>query len=112
MSCAKDLRGECGLSSVGAVVGATHASDLAEFRSVLPHTPLLLPGYGAQGATADTLSAAFLPNGRGALVNSSRGIAFAYRKRSAASWKDAAREALDEMVDELGRAARGTGSRT
>jgi len=95
------LVGDCGLSSIGAVVGATHASDLADFRKRLPHAPLLLPGYGAQGATAKDLSAAFLAGGRGAIVNSSRGIAFAYRQHPDKHWKDAARLALDEMISEL-----------
>jgi orotidine-5'-phosphate decarboxylase len=98
------LMGECGLSSIGAVVGATHADDLANFRAKLPNSPLLLPGYGAQGATAKDLSAAFLPNGRGALINSSRGIAFAYRDHPGAHWKDAARTALDAMIAELSTA--------
>ncbi len=95
------LIGECGLSSIGAVVGATHASDLGLFREKLPKCPLLLPGYGAQGATAKDLSAAFLPGGRGAIINSSRGIAFAYRQNPELHWKDAAKRALDEMIAEL-----------
>jgi orotidine-5'-phosphate decarboxylase len=99
--------GECGLSSVGAVVGATHASELALFRSRMPRTPLLLPGYGAQGASARDVVGAFLdsPSGtpRGALVNSSRGIAFAWREARHAGrhWKDASRAAAIEMIEEL-----------
>jgi len=98
------LVGDCGLSSIGAVVGATHASDLGDFRRKLPQSPLLLPGYGAQGATAQDLSAAFLPGGKGAIVNSSRGIAFAYRQHPGQHWKDASRAALDEMIRELSTA--------
>jgi orotidine-5'-phosphate decarboxylase len=105
------VMGECGLSSVGAVVGATHASELALFRSCMPRTPLLLPGYGAQGASARDVLGAFLdsPSGtpRGALVNSSRGIAFAWRDARYAGrhWKDASRAAAIDMIEEL-RAAR------
>ncbi len=98
------LVGACGLSSVGAVVGATHAADLKSFRDALPRTPLLLPGYGAQGGGAGSLATAFLAGGRGALVNSSRGIAFAYRDRAGMPWKDAAREALDAMIAEVSAA--------
>ncbi len=102
----KQLRGACGYSAVGAVVGTTQAAELAEFRAALPHAPLLLPGYGAQGATARDLAPAF-PDPRapwrGGLVNSSRGIAFAYREAhlEGLPWKDAARRALGEMIDDL-----------
>ena len=97
--------GERGFSSVGAVVGATHASELAELRAAMPHTPFLLPGYGAQGAGASDVVAAFTDTERpwrGGLVNSSRGIAFAWRKSEAGtSWKDASSRALDAMIDDL-----------
>jgi orotidine-5'-phosphate decarboxylase len=97
--------GECGLSSVGAVVGATHGAELARFRARMPRTPLLLPGYGAQGAGAASLVGAFLPRAgdaapRGALVTSSRAILFAYKEARFAgrAWRDASRAALDEMI--------------
>jgi orotidine-5'-phosphate decarboxylase len=94
------LRGERGLSSVGAVVGATHGEELATLRALMPHTPLLIPGYGAQGAGAAETLPGFLPGGRGALVNSSRGILYAWRqpRHAGLSWKDASRAALDEMI--------------
>jgi len=100
------LRGECGLSSVGAVVGATLPEELGRLRALLPHAPLLLPGYGAQGATARDVAPAFTDAAhpwRGALVNSSRGVAFAWRKPENAgrSWKDAASDALNGMIAEL-----------
>ncbi|MBI5432573.1 MAG: orotidine-5'-phosphate decarboxylase [Planctomycetes bacterium] len=104
-----ELVGECGLSSVGAVVGATHGAELASFRERMPRTPFLLPGYGAQGAGAKDVVGAFLPTSgapRGALVNSSRGILFAHREPRYAgkSWKDATRAALDAMIQDLGAA--------
>jgi len=104
-----ERRGVCGLSSLGAVVGATHARDLARWRRLLPSSWLLLPGYGAQGATARDVVGAFpfeRPRWRGALVNSSRGVAFAGRGRPGTPWKDAARAALDAMIADL-RAALG-----
>ena len=99
-----ELIGDCGWSSVGAVVGATHASELRTFRERMPRAPLLLPGYGAQGASAVDVVDAFEgePDApRGALVNSSRGITFAWRVRPELDWKDATREALDEMIGSL-----------
>jgi orotidine-5'-phosphate decarboxylase len=97
------LLGACGLSSVGAVTGATHAGELAALRARMPRTPLLLPGYGAQGATARDVVPAFLPRGRGALVASSRGVAFAQRSKEHAGkpWKDAARAALEAMIADV-----------
>lgn len=107
-----DLVGECGLSSVGAVVGATHPEDLAALRARMPRTPFLVPGYGAQGAGAADVARGFLAGGRGALVNSSRGVLFAYRNRPGVPWKDATREALDAMIGEIGAAlAESAGSR-
>ena len=102
-----ELRGECGYSSVGAVVGATHASELAEIRAAMPHTPFLLPGYGAQGAGAKDIVPAFVDAEhpwRGGLVNSSRGIAFAWRKSPGKHWKDASSEALEHMLKDLDQA--------
>jgi orotidine-5'-phosphate decarboxylase len=67
---------------------------------------LLLPGYGAQGAGAADVVPGFLDGRRGALVNSSRGISFAYRdaRWKGRGWKDAASAALDAMVQELEQA--------
>ncbi len=101
-----DFLGGAGLSSVGAVVGATHRAELKDFRRMMPHTPLLLPGYGAQGASAEDVRSAF-PDAehpfRGALVNSSRGIAFAWCRPGyeGMPWRDASRKALDAMIEEL-----------
>lgn len=94
--------GESGLSNLGAVVGATHREELAVWRERLPHAWLLLPGFGAQGATAEDVAGAFRPDGLGALIASSRGIAFAHRKASGSvDWRDAASRALDEMIAAL-----------
>ena len=103
------LVGRSGLSSLGAVVGATQREELARLRARMPRAILLLPGYGAQGATARDVRAAFPDRARpwrGALVNSSRGVAFAWREKRHAGrdWKDAASAALDEMIAELGAA--------
>lgn len=105
------LIGQSAWSSVGAVVGATHAAELREFRESMPHTPLLLPGYGAQGAgAADIVDAFRAPNGAlqlaGALVNSSRGVLFAHRDSAhrGRAWRDASRAALEHMIADLGAA--------
>lgn len=68
----------CGLGDVGAVVGATYPAEMAVLRAQLPAVPFLVPGFGAQGGTADDAKPAFRPDGTGAIVNSSRGILFPF----------------------------------
>ena len=96
-----------GYGAVGAVVGATWPAELAELRQAMPHAPLLIPGYGSQGAGAADVAAAFGPDGLGALVNSSRAINFAYRSPqysdefSPDRWEDAAAAATRDMIADL-----------
>jgi len=72
--------GEVGLSSVGAVVGATHPRAVAEARRLMPRTILLLPGVGAQGASVADLARAFQSGPASALVAASRSVIYAYRE--------------------------------
>jgi orotidine-5'-phosphate decarboxylase len=104
---AEQTSGQCGYGIVGAVVGATYPQQLAELRCVMPHTWLLVPGYGSQGGTAQDVAGAFDQRGLGALVNNARGIIFAhrrgeYRQRFGdARWQDAVAAAAKEMIAEL-----------
>ena len=75
----EELVGERGLSSVGAVVGATHPRAVGEARRLLPQSILLLPGVGAQGATPADLARAFTSGPASALVNASRSVIYAFR---------------------------------
>lgn len=95
--------GKSGYGPVGAVVGATHPEEIARFRERMPHAPLLLPGYGAQGGSAADTAAAFDANGFGAVVNNSRGIIFAHKnpKYSLHEWTDAVRAATEAMIQDL-----------
>lgn len=70
--------GGCGLSSVGAVTGATRPERLARLRELMPRAIFLLPGVGAQGGSADGLGPAFLPHPAGGLVAASRSIVGAH----------------------------------
>lgn len=96
-------RGACGYSGVGAVVGATYPQQAQRLRALMPHTFFLVPGYGAQGATAADVVGAFDAQGHGALINASRSILFAYRSPAYAqlTYAAAARAATLEMIAEL-----------
>jgi len=76
----EDYVGDSGYSLLGAVVGATYPQTLQVLREVMPHTFFLVPGVGAQGASAADAAAAFDRHGGGAVVNSSRGIIYAFNR--------------------------------
>ena len=73
--------GECGLSLVGAVAGATRPERLARLRELMPRAIFLLPGVGAQGGAVDALGPAFAPHPAAGLVSASRSIVDAHRER-------------------------------
>jgi orotidine-5'-phosphate decarboxylase len=79
-----DRIGDCGLSSVGAVTGATRPDLLARLRELMPKAIFLLPGVGAQGGDVDDLAAAFEPHPAGGLVSASRSIVDAVDAAAAA----------------------------
>jgi orotidine-5'-phosphate decarboxylase len=83
------LVGERGLSSIGAVVGATYPRAVAEARKLMPQAVLLLPGIGAQGATPADVARAFTSGPASALVPVSRSIIYAFRV-DGADWRKAA----------------------
>ena len=92
-------------SRVGAVVGATQPQTGRRLRELMPDTMFLLPGYGAQGATAKDIKPFFRKDGTGVIVNSSRGIITAWQseryERFADAPGDAAREAVSDMKRDL-----------
>lgn len=94
----KDQIGAYGYSCVGAVVGATYPEQLTQLRQEMPHTMFLVPGYGAQGGGAQGVAGAFDENGRGAIVNSSRGIMCAWKKEDNATEFDFAEAARREAI--------------
>jgi len=110
-SLSKSTRGELGYGDVGAVVGATYPAELAEMRERMPSSWILIPGYGAQGGSAADVKLGFDSRGLGAIVNSSRGIIFAYEQKKYQSirdangrWQDAVRRAAVDMIDDLASA--------
>ncbi len=103
----EELIGEEGYSSVAAVVGATYPKQGAELRARLPHTFFLLPGYGAQGASAKDLAGCFDQKGSGAIVAASRSIICAHKKTGANDFAVAARDEAVRMREDLNEALRG-----
>lgn len=96
--------GDCGYSEVGAVVGATHREQGEALRQRMKTTFFLVPGYGAQGGTAEDVAGFFDKDGIGAIISSSRGITAAYQKKekfSEQEYAEAAAEAASEMRDAL-----------
>lgn len=75
----KEYTGSCGFSSIGGVMGCTHADEAKAVRESLDSTFFLIPGYGAQGGKAEDI-ALYLKNGNGGVVNASRSILLAYKK--------------------------------
>src|SRR5919109_3288584 len=78
----EDLVGDHGLSSVGAVVGATHSRAVGEARRLLPRSILLLPGVGAQGASPGDVARAFTSGPASALVAAARSVTYGFRQTS------------------------------
>ena len=100
----RDLIGDCGFGNVGIVVGATHPGVGRRLREEFPALFFLVPGYGAQGAKAEDLRGFFDMDGRGCIVNSSRGIITAWQKENSfglGNVGDAARAAVIKMISEL-----------
>lgn len=96
--------GASGLSSVGAVVAATKPHDAAALRARMPQQTFLIPGYGAQGGTPDTVRELFLPDGRGAIVTASRSVIYAYEGRDG-DWREAVVDAAEQFAKEIGALA-------
>ncbi|MCL2056966.1 MAG: orotidine-5'-phosphate decarboxylase [Oscillospiraceae bacterium] len=94
--------GENGYGRIGAVVGCTDKNGLAKMRALMPDIFFLIPGYGAQGGTAEDIRGC-LKDGNGGVVNSSRGILLAWQKpeNSGLSFDEAARAEVLRMREDI-----------
>ncbi len=102
--------GKNGYRTIGVVLGATRPKDADRMREILPKNLFLIPGYGAQGGGADDAVRSFNADRLGGMVNSARGILYAYRKgpfacdekdfaKAAARAAEAARNELNEALE-------------
>jgi orotidine-5'-phosphate decarboxylase len=100
------LTGESGYSSIGAVIGATFPEEGRRLRALMPRAPILVPGYGAQGGSAKAAAECFNEDGLGAIVNSSRGITYAFGDRNISrdGFSRSVRENTRRMVDDINSA--------
>ena len=100
------LAGRRGYSCVGAVVAATYPDEARRLRELMPQAIFLVPGYGAQGASAEDCAAAFKPDGTGAIVNASRSViyAFAEERYSGMKWTDAVAAAAGAFARDISAA--------
>jgi orotidine-5'-phosphate decarboxylase len=102
------LMGESGYSSIGAVIGATFPEEGRKLRTLMPRALVLVPGYGAQGGSAESAAACFNDDGLGAVVSSSRGITYKYPSPDIPchAFVAAVRENTLRMIDDINRALR------
>jgi orotidine-5'-phosphate decarboxylase len=101
--------GSSGLSDLGAVVGATKATEGAALRTLMPDQIFLIPGYGAQGGTAEDIRAMLRPGAKtpgetGVLVTASRSIIHA-KPGPGQSWEATVRTAAERLREEIAAAS-------
>ncbi|GAB6100713.1 orotidine-5'-phosphate decarboxylase [Halanaerocella petrolearia] len=100
-----DSIGNKGYSSIGAVIGATYPQQAKELREIMKQNYFLVPGYGAQGGGAEDVVPCFNEDGLGTVVNSSRGVIFAYEKEDYSNdYRQAAKEAVLDMNEDINTA--------
>ena len=102
--------GQSGLSSIGIVSGATYKEQAISLRRILPSAPFLIPGYGAQGASASEACAPLIKDESYSglrnfgLINASRSVLFSknsYSVNSINEWQDVILTELEKTNDVL-----------
>ena len=103
-------KGDLGLSSIGIVSGATFKEESLALRKLLPSAPFLIPGYGAQGASAKDACAPLIEDSafpnllNFGLINASRSILFpeeAYLAKNIEDWKKIILNKINSTNNEL-----------
>jgi orotidine-5'-phosphate decarboxylase len=100
-----DTVGGRGYSTLGAVVGATRPREALRLRELMPQQVFLMPGLGAQGASARDVQDLFGPQGMGAMVTASRSVIYAFEEGRGGPWRAAVESAARALADEAGCAA-------
>ena len=106
----ENQKGDLGLSSIGIVSGATFKDESLALRKLLPSAPFLIPGYGAQGASAKDACAPLIKDSafpnllNFGLINASRSILFpeeAYLAKNIEEWKKLILDKINSTNKEL-----------
>lgn len=106
------LAGASGWSGLMMVAGATWPHEARALRAAAPSALLLVPGYGAQGASAEDAVAGFVARDRvlqGGVVSSSRAVLYppdARQARTLTDWRAAIAHAIAKAKAELAQACR------
>ncbi len=100
------LIGDSGYSCVGAVVSPRDLESTVEIRRLMPNCLFLVPGFGAQGRSAEEVAKCFKADGSGALVNASRSVIYAqekikYRDKYGDDWRGCVEGACKDFVASL-----------
>ncbi|MHC5112039.1 MAG: orotidine-5'-phosphate decarboxylase [Planctomycetota bacterium] len=106
---AEGMVGSCGYSLVGAVVSPRDLDSTVEVRGLMPNCVFLVPGFGAQGRTADEVRRCFRDDGTGALVTASRSVIYAYsddRYRHLENWRQSIESSCRDLVQSIRRVTR------
>lgn len=93
--------GASGYSLLGAVVGATKPGDAAALRRIMPRQIFLVPGFGAQGGSADDVRACFNADGLGALITASRSVIYAFAEGDPSQWQSAVQQAAVDLKQQV-----------
>jgi orotidine-5'-phosphate decarboxylase len=101
----RELIGESGYSSVGAMVGSVYPEETLNLRLLMPNQILLVPGLAIGEENLEDVKPCFYKNGTGALVHFSDSILFAYQKDKLTerAYAEAARAAALRLKDGLNR---------
>lgn len=98
---APELTGESGYSLLGAVVGATKPEDAAQLRKRMAKQIFLVPGFGAQGGSAEDVRVCFDEKGQGALITASRSVIYAYKDPADTNWQSAVADAAKNLKEQI-----------
>lgn len=96
-----DTLGDSGYASIGAVVATRDPADAARLRRIMPRSIFLVPGYGAQGGTAQDVRAYFNDDGLGAIVTAGRSVIYAHQQSNAVPWTAAVERACRDLIAAL-----------
>jgi orotidine-5'-phosphate decarboxylase len=102
------LIGSSGYSCVGAVVSPRDRDSTIKLRALMPNCILLVPGYGAQGRSAEEIAPCFKPDGTGAIINASRSVLYAYEdlkyiERFTSEWDRCVEQACKDFIADVAR---------